>query len=73
MKKCEDGSNTRPIPVTTPSTTQDVDQETINNYLDDLRDSGVVNMFGAAPYLERKFDLSAEEAQSKLASWMESF
>ena len=38
-----------------------------------LRDSGVVNMFGAAPYLEEEFDFDREEANDWLAKWMRSF
>ena len=43
------------------------------NYLNDLRDSGVTNMFGASPYLEREFDLSSREAREVLSSWMGNF
>jgi len=39
-------------------------------YLFELRDSGVTNMFAAAPYLERKFDISHEEATEILCYWM---
>lgn len=43
-------------------------------YLDELRDSGATNMFGAAPYLKRKFPkLSDKEAREILVKWMESF
>ena len=38
-----------------------------------LRDSGVVNMFGAAPYLEEEFGFDREEANDWLAKWMRSF
>jgi len=31
------------------------------NYLNDLRDSGVTNMFGASPYLQEEFGLSRYE------------
>jgi hypothetical protein len=41
-------------------------------YLDELRDSGVTNMFGAAPYLQREFDLEKREAREILAKWMQS-
>jgi hypothetical protein len=37
-----------------------------------LRDSGVVNMFGAAPYLEEEFDFDRKEANDWLAKWMRS-
>ena len=43
-------------------------------YLDDLRKSGVTNMFGATPYLEREFPaLSRKEAGDILGYWMETF
>lgn len=41
-------------------------------YLDDLRDSGIVNMFGAAPYLMRRFSISKQEARDILKQWMAS-
>ena len=43
------------------------------NYLNDLRDSGVVNMFGATPYLQKEFGLSRKEASEILSDWMKSF
>ena len=42
-------------------------------YLDELRDSGETNMFGAAPYLASTFGLSTKEARSILVYWMESY
>jgi len=42
-------------------------------YLDDLRESGVTNMFGAAPYLQEAFGLSRYEARVVLLKWMETF
>lgn len=41
-------------------------------YLDDLRASGVTNMFGARPYLLSEFIVSAAEASAVLSAWMES-
>ena len=43
------------------------------DYLVELRDSGETNMFGAAPYLERRFGLSRTEARNILVQWIESF
>ena len=43
------------------------------NYLDDLRESGVTNMFGAAPYLAREFGIKKQDARQILAYWMETF
>ena len=43
-------------------------------FLDNLRSSGVVNMFGAVPYLMNKFpDLMKPEAVEILKCWMEEF
>jgi len=43
-------------------------------YLDDLRESGVTNMFGATPYLIRTFpELSEVDASNVLKSWMKTF
>jgi len=41
-------------------------------YLTNLRDSGVTNMFGAAVYLQRDFGLSRQESRDILLKWMES-
>ncbi len=42
-------------------------------YLDDLRESGVTNMFGAGAYLESEFPLSSKEASTVLQYWMQTF
>jgi len=42
-------------------------------YLDQIRDSGIANMFGVAPWLQSKFGLSAEDARHVLVSWMETY
>ena len=42
-------------------------------YLDALRDSGGVNMFGAGAYLQDQFDLSKSEARDILIAWMEQY
>ena len=43
------------------------------SYLIKLRDSGVTNMFGAAPYLRRRFGLDKDKASEVLMAWMASF
>lgn len=43
------------------------------NYLDELRESGETNMFGAGPYLEREFGLNKIDAMAVVVKWMESF
>ena len=45
----------------------------MHTFLNDLRDSGVTNMFGAAPYLQKEFGLEKGEARQVLANWMQSF
>lgn len=43
-------------------------------FLDELRESGVTNMFGAAPYLQEEFpELTKQEARAIVAEWMEKF
>ena len=42
-------------------------------YLNDLREEGSVNMFGATPYLMAEFDLSRKQAQAALSAWMLTF
>lgn len=47
--------------------------DTYLKYLDELRASGRTNMFGAAEYLQQRFELSRSEARDVLAHWMETF
>lgn len=42
-------------------------------YLDELRESGETNMFGARPYLIEEFDLPKSDAGTILSYWMASF
>ena len=43
-------------------------------FLDELRDSGVTNMFGARPYLHRAYpDLSLTECGTILSYWMHTY
>lgn len=42
-------------------------------FLNDLRESGETNMFGASPYLQEEFGLDKHEARSILAQWMKAF
>lgn len=42
-------------------------------YLDELRDSGVVNMFGATPYIMREFGGDNKTAKNILLEWMDSY
>ena len=43
------------------------------DYLDELRNSGITNMFGAGPYLQQVFGLSRYEAKDIVLEWMKTF
>ena len=42
-------------------------------YLDELRESGVTNMFGAAPYLRKEFECERDPSNQIVKAWMEDF
>lgn len=42
-------------------------------YLDNLRESGETNMFGAGSYIEDEFGVDKQDARIILTYWMESF
>lgn len=42
-------------------------------YLDELRDSGDTNMFGAAPYVVEEFGVTKNQARGILGYWMKTF
>jgi hypothetical protein len=42
-------------------------------YLEELRQSGVTNMFGAAPYLAKAYSLPNGRAIKIVGSWMENY
>ena len=48
-------------------------QDDVNSFLDHLRESGSINMFGAAPYVAEVFDVSRNEARDLVKNWMETF
>lgn len=48
-------------------------QEQVNYFLDELRDSGSTNMFGAAPYIVEEFGVTRQEARDLLLNWMQTF
>ena len=53
----------------------EIDKEKLEKflYLDNLRESGVTNMSGAAGYLINQFTLNTDEASSILLEWMETY
>jgi hypothetical protein len=50
-----------------------VNKEEMFVYLDNIRETGKINMFGAAPYLQDAFGLSRHEARDILLEWMDTF
>ena len=42
-------------------------------YLDELRESGVTNMFGAGTYVEKRFEIDSVPAKKILMYWMQTF
>ena len=42
-------------------------------YLENLRRSGITNMYGASPYLAAAFGLDEREARKILVDWMQNY
>ncbi|QOR55567.1 MAG: hypothetical protein UMS36scaffold28_57 [Phage 59_13] len=42
-------------------------------YLDELREQGITNMYGAGPYLQKEFLLDRQTARAVLQEWMLTF
>ena len=53
-------------------TAQETPDEALD-YLDELRESGETNMFGAGAYLEAEFDVDGKTARTWLTHWMQIF
>lgn len=51
----------------------ELDLCTIFDYLDELRESGDTNMFGASVYLVDEFGMEKKQARSALSLWMQPF
>ena len=45
-------------------------KEKVFKYLDKLRESGIINMFGAVPFLQAEFGFGRSEARNYLTDWM---
>ena len=48
-------------------------KEKVHSYLNELRESGEINMFGAGEYLELEFGFNKYEARDALRAWMNDF
>lgn len=49
------------------------DKETVFKFLDNLRASGAINMFGAAPVINEHFECGQVKARALLTEWMQTF
>jgi hypothetical protein len=52
--------------------TTEMEQEVLV-YLNELRESGVTNMYGAGPYIQEEFGVNRTEARKYLTLWMANF
>ena len=50
-----------------------MNKETMFLFLDDLRESGITNMWGAGVYLQEVFEVTKIEARDVLLEWMKTF
>lgn len=50
-----------------------IDKTVTDKFLDDLRESGVTNMYGAGPYLTEEFGLSRADARTVVLEWMRTY
>lgn len=50
-----------------------MNKEAVFLFLDDVRNSGKINMFGAAPYIQEVFGVKRHEAKELLMEWMRTF
>lgn len=50
-----------------------VTQGEVNKFLDSIRASGSINMFGAGEVLQQAFGLKRYEAKDMLLEWMQTF
>jgi hypothetical protein len=48
-------------------------KESVFKFLDDLRESGAVNMFGAGQFVQEAFDVDRREARTLVGEWMDTF
>lgn len=49
------------------------EQDEANEFLDDLRESGVTNMWGASLYVMEEFGWDRQKASRATTTWMKTF
>ena len=70
-RMCEDCLYVEDSPV--KSTKDTFWRDEVYLYLEQLKESGETNMFGAGVYLEKHFELPKIEARKYLADWMKQY
>jgi len=70
-RMCEDCLNAEDSPI--KQTKDTFWRDEVYLYLEQLRESGETNMFGAGVYLEKHFELPKREARGYLADWMKQY
>jgi len=48
-------------------------EDEVFDFLDNLRESGATNMFGAGPFVQEEFGLERREASQFVGKWMKTF
>jgi len=48
-------------------------KQDIIDYLNAVRESGKINMFGAVPFIMSEFNLDKKPASAHLSDWMQNF
>tara|TARA_B110000037_G_C17062878_1_gene482632 strand:- start:339 stop:506 length:168 start_codon:yes stop_codon:yes gene_type:complete len=48
-------------------------REAAFEYLETLRESGLINMYGSGPYLQEEFDITKKQARELFLAWVDSY
>lgn len=51
----------------------EINKGAVFDFLDDLRESGKTNMFGAGPYVQDVFGIDRYQARDLVLEWMQNF
>ena len=70
-RMCEDCLHVEDSPI--KSTEDTFWRDEVYLYLEQLRETGETNMFGAGVYLEKHFKLPKDKAREYLADWMKQY
>ena len=51
----------------------EINEQEVFRFLDSIRESGSINMFGASPVIAEMFEVDKREARRLLGAWMKQF